>query len=326
MSEITTRCGFEYEAQGSENWYQTYLRLRQMLDQFLCPGRVFEVSPEFTSANLHLAGVPTSRRHFHSIQAAIDAWEAGGFGDGTSGGIYIYPGRYAEDLTITKSVALVAMHGGPLDSGGAARGVYLLGAGGGGPVITFDPADDESHGLLVKGMSIRNTSEAGSGTYPFAILHALDQGAGNYGPYQHPIVFDDCNFRLTLNSTAWWHAAFRAMAGHWLTMKNCRLTAPSDYAAGNYYRYIFLVEGNSSRASRLSIKGGEYNHPVYSGVTNFTAVATNGYSSMFAHRATFNRTPSDGLYTANFGGEATGFTVAEAEAHGNLLGVNAVEF
>ena len=195
-------------------------------------------------------------------------------------------------------------------------------------MITFDSADGETHGLLVKGFNIINNSAASSGSYVGSVLSLLDQGSGNYGPYQHPVVFDDCNFRLTLNTTAAWYTAFWVRANHWLTLRNCRCIVPSNFGGGNYYRYICMVTGNAdtARSARLSIKGGEYAHGNFAGATNATVGASGPLSSAFAHRATFSRTPSNGLYLLSDGGVATGFTVSEAEAYGNLLGVNAVEF
>ena len=323
---ITNRIGLDYRPDGDENWGPAHRSVRLALDRLLCPQNVFFVSPEFTPENIYLAGNPSDRRHFATIQSAISAWEAGGFSLATGGMILVYPGVYAENLVVTKSVVLVALHSYSIEGMG-----MLLGSGAATSLITFQPPAGQAHSLVFKGFSFANYAAAyGSeiSTSVPMLLRTFDQGVGNYSAYPSKVVFDDCNFRLTEGNNNSWATGASILANNWATFRRCRFFWPS--AAGGYYvRYPFYVRGNSDtdRWGNLSLRDCEVFHGPFASPSNATVFKELGASGQVT-RSSFNRDFTNSLYL--HGGNAAAMVglngSTDAAARGNLVGINVVEW
>ena len=295
------------------------------IDYYLAPANCFFLSPEFTGGNLGNADA-SSRRHFSTIQTAINAWEAGGFTLATGGMILVYPGIYAENLVVTKSVVLVALHSYSIEGMGMLRG-----SGAVSPLISFQPPAGQAHSLVIKGFSFANYATAyGSeiGTSVPMLLKTFDQGVGNYSAYPSKVVFDDCNFRLTEGNNNSWAAGASILANNWATFRRCRFFWPS--AAGGYYvRYPFYTRGNgdTERWGHLSLRDCEVFHGPFASPSNATVFKELGATGQVV-RSTFNRDFTNALYL--HGGNAASMLglngSTDAAARGNLVGINVVEW
>lgn len=334
---LTNRLGLDYRLDGDQNWGPAHRNVRLMLDRLLCPQNVFFVSPEFTAENLHLSGTPADRRHFDTIQGAITAFEAGGFGSGNNGGIYVYPGRYNERLVITKPMSLIAMHGCSLEAGSGGRGVHLRGTEAApGSLITFTPAAGESNVLVIKGFNLVNVSTASGSEVGLAtpmVLKTNDQGSGNYGAYKSLVHFEDCNGRLDGNNNNSWRAGFLVEAHVWVSFRRCRFSFPSNPAT-YVMRYPFYLTGNSNtdKWGHLSIRDCEILHwgfedpasaTIYKLGTSDTACSGLITRSSFNRTATVSPLVRDGLGLSKLVGLST---AEQAAQYGNILGYSFVEW
>jgi hypothetical protein len=327
---LTTRTGLDYRADGDQNWGAAHRNVRLMLDRYLCPGNVFFVSPEFSAANLHLSGTPESRRHFDTIQAAITAWEAGNFDEQSAGGILVFPGRYAERLTVTRSVRLVAVAGNGAAEDGRAVGssnVNLRGDGTANPLITFDPVDGENHRLIVDGFTFTNAATAqGSEVTTSMVLRALDQGTGNYGPYVNDVLIRNCTGRLDNSNNNSWAYGFYAQAWTRIVIDRCRFTFPGN-GAGYYCRNPFRAQGVATRSARVVILNTSVVHPAFADPVSYTLYLPE-YANGLVHRSSFSRGFTDGV--RGIGATEAGLTGltngTDQTAYGNLVTISAVEW
>lgn len=332
-TSYTTRGGFRKIADGDTNYGSDGRANWDALDSLLHPANVFHVSPQFTAANLDNANA-TDERHFETIQDAIDAWESGGYGDNSYGAILVYPGRYEERLSITKSVGLYAVGGGGPESGGAARTVSLRGDGVAGSLISFAPEAGGSHGLALRGFQLYNTAaDDGSELAVGQILDVTDQGVGNYGAYINPIDLIDCDCRAGNGNNNGWQYGLNVRGWAWLRVRGGFFHFPSDYASEDYVRHPFYARGNDSAAkvARMSLFGARVIHYPLTGTTPPSSVTVfNGTRARgLVSRCDFSRSLdnlvaySDGTDTALPVGLAS---ATEAAAYGNLLGIATAEF
>ncbi|HOX27428.1 MAG TPA: hypothetical protein PLU44_16900 [Candidatus Krumholzibacteria bacterium] len=327
---LTSRTALDYRADGDQNWGPAHRNVRLMLDRYLCPGNVFFVSPEFSEANLHLSGSPSSRRHFDTIQAAIAAWEAGNFDEQSAGAILVYPGRYAERLTVTRSVRLVAVAGGGYAQDGRGNGstsVNLRGDGTPSPLVTFDPVDAETHRLVIDGFTFTQAAAAqGSEQAAAMVIDALDQGTDHYGPYVNDVILRNCTGRLDVANLNSWLYGFRIRAWQRLILDACHFTFPGN-GAGNYCRYaIYSVGGGATRTSRFAIQNTTLGHPGFASPANYTLYSSD-WSSGLVVRSALSRDLTTGRFTSGQSTGISGLTSGvEATAYGNLVSVVAAEW
>jgi hypothetical protein len=325
MSTSYTDKGLPKIADGDDNYGADGRKLIDLLDTLIVPQKVLYVSPLWTDLAVNSAEA-TDRRHFATIQDAIDAWEARGFGDGANGMILVYPGDYEECLSPTKSAALVASHSAGFEALGAGRGVRLVGDGSTNPLIDFQPGAGETHTLTFSGFTFADRAEAVAGEQPVTVLRTYDQGAGNYGAYHSVVCFERCLGRLDGGGNNGWTRAIDVRANVTAVLRDCKFSFPSNYAGGIYCRYPFYVSGNETtgKLARLIFEGGRYLHYEFSGATNRTIV-TNAASYGHADGVKFNRTHANTL--ASFGAAFEGLNSAsEAEEFGNRTGVNTVHW
>lgn len=298
------------------------------LGQIVCPENVFYVSPSYTAGNLpHIANA-TTRRHFDTIQSAIDeAEDVLGYGTGERGVIVVYPGDYRESITVTKNISLVGACG-HVGSGVNYAGMpRLLGEDSTDPVITFDPVDSQQCGLSVSGFQIRNDYDTDGTTENNYYLFRSSK-PDTYPSYNMKVVFSNCHMRMQhLGTGNRWLAAFRVEAGIDLYMHDCVvIDEPHDGDA--FMRQIWNVlgdEANNKRAG-LFLKRVEVRHPRHdlaSGTTDATITATNkamvsAYDCAFS-RANFEEVIHFGPFgTNNVVGLLDYMNAAE---HKNALGV-----
>jgi hypothetical protein len=93
---------------GNQAWGGAIRQNFETLEKLAAASNCYYVSPAFTDAEIHTAGA-TDPRFFQTIQAAHDAIPAT-YGHNNLATIFVEPGQYTENLTITKCVRLVA-HG-----------------------------------------------------------------------------------------------------------------------------------------------------------------------------------------------------------------------
>jgi len=326
---LTNRIGLDYRADGDQNWGPAHRNVRLMLDRLLCPSNVFFVSPEFTPENIHLSGTPDSRRHFNTIQGAVTAWEAGGFGDSTHGMILVLPGLYGENLSITKSVAIVAMHIDPTEVSGAHRGVLVAGGTGAlASTVTVTPPAGESTRVLFSKISFRNQSPAqGSevgGSTPM-ILKVADQGAGNYGASKNRVLLDQCNCVVDYNNNNDWAQGIQVGPHAWVGCYRSLFVWPGSLAS-RYVRWPFTIAANptTERYGHLTLKGCEVRHPEFGDSPSNATIASNTGGTGLVVRSSFNRALGSRLIS---GTGVTGLASGEQAAqYLNILGLNVVEF
>jgi len=127
-------------------------------EALLAPDYMYFVSTQFTSVNLDNGGeahdTVSDQRYFSTIQAAIDAAEDGeGY---TRRVIFVYPGTYVENLTVTESLAIVGLP--PVHSYRSyfGAGVSIIGTTlTQDPTITFTPSAVAQY-LTLANLHIRN--------------------------------------------------------------------------------------------------------------------------------------------------------------------------
>lgn len=275
MSTLTDALALSKPADGDSSWGAEIRDALDTLDYLAQPNNIYYVAPIFTQANLFPNGVPSDRRHFDTIQAAITAIEASASAGQISSTIMVYPDQYDESLTFTRSVNLVGV-GGLMAA--TVRGTYPKIKGQGtNPVITFNPAAGDYFGISFTGLIFEHayTSTASTQAWPL-LMNVTDQGAGNYGGFQNKIVMDNCHFRDDVAEDEFDYL-IRCQGFNRLAMNLCTFKLPTG--ANNYEKPI-SIEGNDAQGkeAQLYIKRSEFNH---SGVDDQTIYMDNRSAGIY---------------------------------------------
>ena len=244
----TSGFGLRKSENGDTSWGADERTNFDALDLAHRPTSVYFVSPAWTTAALGCAEA-TDRRHFDTLQGAIDAFETDEGDAADYGAIMVYPAQYAENLTIAKRVGFYSMNPviGAVASGGSKPAI--VGDGSAAPVITFDADAGLSARATFHGFSLRNSYNGNTGTeLSWAyLLNTVDQGAANYGAYSNRIKFQHCDFRFTsVSDNDAWTSAFNVNAFYELKIHDCQINPMGG--AANYILSPFLVRGNQTTA------------------------------------------------------------------------------
>lgn len=247
--------------------------LRQNFDvigQVLSPKYSYFVSSEFSSANL-ANGAATDRRHFDTIQGAIDAIDAAATSSyANPHTIFLAPESFSENITVDASVTLAGLV--PLNllgQGGARyptiRGVSTVADS----VITVTPKAGESLALNLANVYLENAYSQQNATlitepYAIDVRDTGDTGTTTYIGMTG--VFGRCQ---TWGEDNLWQYGFKSRGRVTWSLMNSHF-ASWGYAGGNY-------------------NGGIQNFFDILGLT------ASGYNSLFyAHGCTFHHEYSKG--------------------------------
>jgi len=218
------------------------------LDSLLAPDRTFYVSPRFTTGNCPALANATDRRHYDTIQAAIDAGEAKAY-DRDGYVIRVGAGVYNENLTLERSVRIMGPAGfGPGFYGATAqvRGVATTKAA----VITIDPLESDWQRFEFIGLNIDNAYDQAEGAEIATPPYAVDMLAQTaIGGVQNVCAFLGCHFRMqTWGSSHVWTTGLAFAGNNAVTFDLCQIQG-LDYGGGAGsagIRYMLSAVGHST--------------------------------------------------------------------------------
>lgn len=261
----TDKIGLAKPSDGEQNWGDEVRQNFETIEEVISPENVYFVSPHFTTANLGNSNA-TSRRHFDTIQGAIDQYESDqAVDDPGHGAIIVYPGAYDEELTITQSVGLIAAANGPLIRGGARRPV--LNSTSAGPSITISGQANENCYVQIVGFDIRNRQVSGNTINGPAFLSTNDNLAGNYPAFDNQIMFAECSFYNFANLSAFTHL-FGVNPNWTLLFDGCELSVTTE---GTALDYAIRLDGNATKPASLRARRSEFTHYAAAGTYTVTA-------------------------------------------------------
>lgn len=191
MSTLTDALAASMPADGDTAWGTELRNFMRTVDYLAQPSNTYFVSPTFTAANISPYGAGSDRRHFDTIQGAIDQIEASA--NNHLATILVFPATYTEELTITKSVHVCGVASGYATQGGKCE----LNGNHSAPTITVNPAAGEWINVVFSNFKIGQDDSTYGGVttaWPFWV-DVNDQGAGNYGSTRNRIVFHNCDFK-----------------------------------------------------------------------------------------------------------------------------------
>ena len=240
----TTYLNLAKPGDGDTSWGDNIRNFMDTMDELALVQNLWRVSPLYTVPNLYPYGAPGTRRHFDTIQGAIDA--AGG--NDTRDTILIYPGTYTENLSISGRMILV----GAAPCGGYSYGVRIDGNQA-DPCVTWSPTAGNIDQLGLHNLSFVQTgSDPGTAVNKSLAIEVVDQGSGNYGGSRNTIDIKGCafNFGSTVGSRAWDHL-YSANGYNRSLFHNCVFRMSSTIVDP------FEVYGNNttSRAAEFYMRG-----------------------------------------------------------------------
>lgn len=222
--EITynTHLGLTKVPDGNNNWGEYTRDNWDAVAEVLAPDGVYFVSPNFTIANIPELDNATNRRYFDTIQGAINAhelnWDA-------YGAIFVYPGRYDENLTVTSAVTLHGVNALNFTVSNGGRGAVIRSTDENPCIdIQFGPGH-QGHFNLVN-IELNNTHTAGGTSGGTAYIKTTDQGAGNYPSFDNRVNLRNVIIRKdTIGGVH--DQAFYMAPNHALYTFDCEFKTPS---------------------------------------------------------------------------------------------------
>jgi hypothetical protein len=211
------------ESGSTSGWGDSLNANFGVLDTLSTPENVYFVSPAFTSSALG-NGSASDRRHFDTVQGAITAAQGTSFDHRAV--IYLWPGQYEENLVITGSVTLAAVHRNHWGFHGGARSVCIKGVDTvQSPTVTINQQDDESIAVNFVEMCLENDyNQANSGLIDKAQILEFNSNAPNFHSIHGGMVsFTDCAVRAqTWGDNNDWQAAIRMGGFSTISMMGCQ--------------------------------------------------------------------------------------------------------
>lgn len=316
-----------------ESWGNEMRQSLSVLAAVSAPDNCYFVSPAFSDANLHNAAA-TSRRHFSTIQAAHDAIPTGS-GVGHRPTIYLWPHEYAENLTITKTCALVA-RGARFGQGlGAGRGVSLIGANAQSPLVTINPPNGEALSFVCDGLHLENRYSGTAGAIGNGQVLRVT-GQATFGANANYIALQDCDIRAqTWGPNNDWLAGLYVSGWNILNLRRMSMRG-INYAGGAFnggVAHMVMVIGDHANGKSATLR--VVNCPIgqtYTGAmttTNALFYLDGGASAVvssspglyrqraYAHMGTNGTNTISGIGTDLING-----TPATAQAYCNVLGLD----
>lgn len=251
-------------ADGSEAWGNELRQNSDVLDHLLNPEYMIYVGKNFTTANL-ANGAATDRRYFDTIQDAIDQVEGYTPTYGSLYTIMVYPGEYYENLTITRSLTIVAANQiMPSSALGGGTGVKIRGQTAvQDPMITIDPVDGVFVVVTISGIYFEQAYNQAATYIDDAYFLRVDRPA-TYGGYANRVYLKDCSVRgQTWGAGNEWKAGIYAEGWVDVYLSDCMMSG-MGYAGGSnnggIRNLIYLwAEGvTSGNKSSVRVWGGSY--------------------------------------------------------------------
>lgn len=323
------RTGVIKHDHGDEPWEDDMNDNLDTVDSLLAPDRTFYVSPRFTTGNCPALANATDRRHYDTIQGAIDAGEAKAY-DNTGYVILASPGVYAENLTVVRSVRIAADggYGGGFHPGG---GVVITGVNTvKSPVLTIDPLESTWNRYEFIGLQMHNLYDQAEGSEIATPPYAVDCLAQTtHGGIQNVVRFKGCNFRMqTWGVSHVWTLGLQFAGFNAVTLEDCQVQG-LDYGGGSGsagIRYLMAVIGYGvgancdlrfMRDSRLAnVFTGSGSHYAFAQSGNSRIEVANGYLSYASQAAALI---AGGSNNTDFG-----LAAGELTIYRNTLGLDLV--
>lgn len=251
--------GLTEKPSGNTDWYANYLKILRVMDNIAAPDNAYFVSPQFVDANLgeEIASA-SDRRHFATIQDAIDAAVSATPSYSVAPDIFVWPCQngYQENLVIGGSVNIIGMmppHAPTQGNLGVrVRGVTTVQS----PVLTVSPPDGYTSSVNFVNMHFLNDYNQEATTIAKAYLADVEAQT-TYGPYSNWIGFYGCTFRCqTAGLNNDWMAAFRALGWNQMVFANNCHFAFLNYAGGAYnggMGYGFFIQGNTANGKTAKL-------------------------------------------------------------------------
>lgn len=327
MSTYTSKLYLAKTEDGSQNWGAENRANLDVLDQVLAPQDCYFVSPSFTTANLGNQSA-TDRRHYPTIQEAIDAAQ-----HPTSYSarrtIFVYPGKYEENLTITGTVSIVGVNG-PVFSGGLSGIQTPLIAGAPDntePLVKFAPTGD-AKALVLANLKFDNTNNHESGSIPHPYLLEVVKPAAYPTNFEHRVTLIHIAARMqTWGTAALFHSGITVNGWARLYMIDCSMTG-LNYGYGTYtagIRYLVELLGDDAAGLKAYLYGHDNRFVnTFTGDSNGDAVfrldgGVYGIMGRSTAHSVYGQILSKGTTGTN---ELKGFEAGQEDAFGNLLGIN----
>lgn len=221
------------------------------LSALAAPSNARFVSPAYTPLALG-NGSAADRRHFPTIQEAINASNAAGESEYST--IYVWPGDYRERLTLTNSVALVSAC--PVGHAYAAGSVMIRGDNSANALLTVTPGNGNARRYSFIGLTFENKYDANDAVQHPAYLLAT-QRQTTFGTFASTIDFTMCPIRAqTWGAHNQWRSVFDVDGFYHLRFMDAPMQAFS-YAGGyndGGCLNIFRLRGINAEAKAATLQ------------------------------------------------------------------------
>jgi hypothetical protein len=307
----SSHLGLRKPAPGEESWGTEGAANYDALELAHCPKWSYFVSPDYVVNNS-----PTDRRHFTSIQAAITDIENNALSGRHT--IFVWPGSYNEDLTITKEMSFVNVCG---RSYIGSSPVALTGTGN-ASAITWNPPEGATGNVRFYGFRIESNDPGHGGTTRSAPLFVDITQQSSLPGTKNQMIFDGCVFRHSSNT----HAAdvytygIRCVGKTTLGFHNSTLIFPDD--STNDITYPIYVDGVHSAGNHAELQAENtlFHHPGFSTTKDTITVAQYVHGAFVRNRT--NRASVSAFFNPSGGAEIdiNGLlNDSEWTAYGNLF-------
>ena len=317
----STVLGLQKPSDGDTTWGDEVRAIYETVDKINGPTNCWFVSPAFTDTVI--ANTPSDRRHYDTIQEAIDTAEA--VGTNSQHTIILYPSIYAENITVTKRIGIcgVSGHRGVAYNGHLGGQLPQIMGATGSSTVTFTPEESNVCGLSLANLSLDNshTTLAGAQTWP--LLVKVDPQT-LYGG--QPSRFNMSNVHYTDGAvTDQFNEGFKVEGWVNVSVVDCQFRFPHSEVSDPDYRitYPFYLKGdNASKAVFIQIKRSDFYHEGTNGATFLIGDNANIQSTYSSYtRATGNAVYDTGVGSNNKGELEDG---PSALAAMNIMGINSV--
>lgn len=242
-------------ADSDTSWGADYRAALDTIDLLHQPTYMYFVSPAFTAAALGNTSA-TDRRHFDTIQGAIDAAEGSSYSHKKV--IGVYPGVYYENIVISGSIGIFAFYPAAYSFVGSGIGVSIAGTTTEqSPVITITQQDDESMSVGFYNICFYNAyNQLNVGLIDKAYLLQFTAASSmtTYGPW---VGFKNCDLRCqTWGDHNDWATAIRLSGYSTLTMEGTKYGAWNHAGGeldGGIARVAEITNSDSTPDSRKAM-------------------------------------------------------------------------
>lgn len=240
-------------ANSNTSWGDAMRNALDSIEEAICPDDVFFVSPHFTDTYLHDITSAANRRHFDTIQGAIDAVPPS-----TQSLIRIHPGEYEEHLAIDGDQWVHLAGVAPLAQAHCGPQAQIRGTtGSSSPIITLTVGASEYGNLVLSNLFLDNQFNTGGGSWSTVndamILKVAKTGA--YASTKTRIALDRCIVRgQTWGGDVWDALVWLDNVGKSeLFMKDCEIMSgtydPGHGHAGQVYNLVKIEGDRTAQAS-----------------------------------------------------------------------------